>query len=126
MFNPYPADSKPFLNTLAPTPIQLSTFHHPYIDVLASPQLRSNIVVARLDDDQEDAFCHALHADGFTVWGSQPWDPMGWELSQNFVYQWGWLVDEDSIRYSNFWRFERGEMPLNTPPVAGEILGEIA
>ena len=37
---------------------------------------------------------------------------VGWEISQEFVDRWGWLVDEETIRTSNFWRIERGEAPL--------------
>jgi hypothetical protein len=124
IFNPYPAPSK--TNMLVPTPIQLSTFHHPYIDIIASPRFRENILLAGLDDEQEDRFCHALHDDGFTIWGSQPWNPMGWEASQQFVDLWGWMMDEETIQCSNFWRFERGDLPLVTPAVVGEILGEVA
>lgn len=51
---------------------------------------------------------------------------MGWEASQQFVDQWGWIMDEETIRYSNFWRFERGELPLVKPATVGEILGEVA
>ena len=125
-FNPYRAPSKSYSETLVPTPLQLSTFHHPYIDVLANPKFRDSILLAGLGDDQELEFCHALHEHGFTIWGSQPWNPMGWELSQAFVDQWGWLMDEESIRFSNFWRFERGELPLITCAIPGGILGEVA
>ncbi len=51
---------------------------------------------------------------------------MGWEVSQRFVDQWGWMMDDETIRCSNFWRFERGELPLVTAAAVGEILGEVA
>ncbi len=51
---------------------------------------------------------------------------MGWEASQQFVDLWGWMMDEETIQCSNFWRFERGDLPLVTPAVVGEILGEVA
>ena len=66
--------SKP--HTLCPTPIQLSTPHHPYLDVIAVPTMRDNIILAGLSDDQEDDVCRDLHNDSFTVWGAQPWNAM--------------------------------------------------
>ncbi|KAI9737871.1 MAG: hypothetical protein M1834_009241 [Cirrosporium novae-zelandiae] len=101
-----------FPPALTPTAVQITTIHHPYIDILASPSLRNNILLAQLTDEQEDQLCYDLTSMGFTVWGSQPWDPMGWEVSQDFIDKWGWLVDRDTVRFSNFWRRERGEEPL--------------
>ena len=126
VFSPYIAPSTSYSTTLAPTPLQLTTFHHPYIDVIASAKLRENILLADMGEEQEDDFCRSLHENGFVVWGSQPWNPMGWELSQGFVNKWGWMVDEETLRCSNFWRFERGELPLHNPHGPGEILGEVA
>ena len=113
IFNPFtPKDPAMLSSPLMPTPLQLSTWHHPYVDLLPSPSLRDNIVSASLDDAQEEQLCYDLHLIGFTIWGSQPWDPMGWEVSQEFVDSWSWLIDPETIRYSNFWRTARGELPL--------------
>lgn len=38
---------------------------------------------------------------------------------------WAWLMDNEIIRCSNFWRGERGEGPLVVPDLGGLILGEI-
>ena len=112
VFNPMCVAAVPPTHTLSPTKTQLSTFHHPFIDILASPSLRDNVLIATLSEEQEEIFCTDLHCNGFTVWGRQSWDPMGWEVSQEFCSKWGWLLDESTIRYSNFWRAERGELPL--------------
>lgn len=112
IFNPFPRPVESQTHTLSPTDLQLSTLHHPYIDVIASPSLRDNILSALLSDEQEEWLCVDLHCNGFSVWGSQPWSPFSWEASQGFVSRWGWLLDHDTIRYSNFWRAERGESPL--------------
>lgn len=61
-------------HTLSPTLIQLHTAHHPYLDVIAVPSFRENIIVAILSDEQEDELCLDMHQDSFTVWGSQPWN----------------------------------------------------
>lgn len=100
-------------HSLHPTIRQLQIPHHPYLDVLASASLRDNILIATLSDNQEDQLCMDLHTNGsVTVWGSQSWSSMGWEVSQDFVDRWGWILDDETIRSSNFWRVERGEPPL--------------
>ncbi|MCJ1403760.1 hypothetical protein MMC11_006983 [Xylographa trunciseda] len=114
IFNPFsPKDPAMASCPLMPTLLQLSTWHHPFVDLLPSPSLRDNILSASLDDTQEEQLCYDLHLIGFTIWGSQPWDPIGWEVSQEFVDNWSWLLDSETIRYSNFWRTGRGEPPLN-------------
>ena len=112
LFNPFPALSAHQNHSLAPTQTQLSTFHHPFIDLIASPSFRDNILKATLDDELDEMLCMDLHSTGFTVWGSQPWHPMGWEVSQEFANKWGWIMDEATVYYTNFWRAERGELPL--------------
>ncbi|MCJ1273495.1 hypothetical protein MMC21_001287 [Puttea exsequens] len=109
---PFPAKLE---NDLAPTAIQLSTPHHPYLDILTPRKLRDNIMLTLLDTSLEDSLCYDMHVGAFTVWGSQPWNSFGWEASQWFATTWGWLLDEDLIRTSNFWRGERGEPPLEIP-----------
>ena len=42
---------------------------------------------------------------------------MGWEVSQEFASKWGWLLDQETIQHSNFWRVERGEFPLQLEEV---------
>ena len=113
-YNPFPELTTPVPHSLNPTNLQLSTFHHPYLDTIASPSLRNNILIATLREDQEEQLCMDLHSNGsITVWGSQPWSSMGWEVSQNFADRWGWILDGETIRCSNFWRMERGEAPLH-------------
>lgn len=123
--NPFAAPSESFPGSLSPTPLQLRTYHHPFLDLIAPPDLRDNILIAVLEDDQEDHLCQSIHEDGLKVWGEQPWSPMGWEFSQSFVDQWAWLLDDGSINSSNFWRFERGEPPLKLPHAIPRI-AEIA
>ena len=72
--NPYPALA-PY--DVCPTPLQLSTPHHPYIDVIGPPSLRDNILLSVLTEEQEDQFCHDVHSSAFTIWGSQPWNALG-------------------------------------------------
>lgn len=112
LMNPFVAPSESFPESLKPTPLQLRTYHHPFLDMLAPSGLRDNALLAMLDDDQEDDLCRSFNHDGLRVWGGQPWSPVGWEFSQTFVDQWGWLLDAACVESSNFWRYERGEPPL--------------
>ncbi|KAL8944181.1 MAG: hypothetical protein Q9216_000605 [Gyalolechia sp. 2 TL-2023] len=112
LMNPFIAPSESFPQSLKPTPLQLQTYHHPFLDMLAPTGLRDNALLAMLDDDQEDDLCRSFHHDGLKVWGGQPWSPVGWEFSQSFADRWGWLLDAACVESSNFWRFERGEPPL--------------
>ena len=58
--------------------------------------------------------------------------PVAWEVTQAFATNWAWLLDEQTVRNSNFWRGERGEGPLVLPEferpamddISGAILGE--
>lgn len=116
--NPFTNPVASFPHTLSPTPLQLRSGHHPFVDVIASPTLRDNILLAVLNDEQEGQLCYSFHGgddNDLTVWGSQPWSPLGWEVSQGFVDTWGWLLDHETVRCSDFWRSERGEPPLRLP-----------
>ena len=72
--NPYPALTP---SDICPTPLQLSTPHHPYIDIISVPSLRDNILLSVLTDEQEDQLCYDMHSSAFTIWGSQPWNALG-------------------------------------------------
>lgn len=72
--NPYPALMPHDLN---PTPLQLSTPHHPYLDMIAPPSLRDNVLLSALTDEQENQLCFDMHSGSFTIWGSQPWSALG-------------------------------------------------
>ena len=114
LINPNPQLPTMLPHTLSPTNLQLRTLHHPYLDVIASPSLRDNILIATLSGQQEDQLCIDLHTNGsIMVWGNHPWSSLGWEVSQEFADRWGWLLDGETIRTSNFWRMERGDVPLH-------------
>lgn len=121
LVNPFIAPSESFPESLKPTPLQLRTYHHPFLDMLAPSGLRDNALLAMLDDDQEDELCRSFHHDGLRVWGGQPWSPVGWEFSQTFADQWGWLLDAACVASSNFWRYERGEPPLRLMSAAPAV-----
>ncbi|RDW74102.1 hypothetical protein BP5796_07544 [Coleophoma crateriformis] len=106
--------------SLRPTPVQQAIVHHPWIDLWPIPQMRDNLLLAGETYD-EDRLCNDLvefceipnEQTGLIVWG-EPWDPAGWEVSENFVRNWGWVVKGcvELLRSTNYWRKRRGESPL--------------
>ncbi|KAF6217692.1 hypothetical protein HO133_006519 [Letharia lupina] len=72
--NPYPGFAP---DDLSPTPLQLSTPHHPYLDMITPPSLRDNVLLSVMTDEQEDRLCYEMHRGSFTIWGSQPWNALG-------------------------------------------------
>ncbi|KAH8889168.1 hypothetical protein GQ53DRAFT_723354 [Thozetella sp. PMI_491] len=111
-------------DSLRPTPCQLSTPHHPWIDLLPFPRLRDNILYAiNLSNPlDEDALCldmvdiSDLSYDArysIVVWGS-PWDPNSWEVTPDFARKWGVLLRgcHDLLVSTNYWRLKRGERGL--------------
>lgn len=51
------------------------------------------------------------------IWGKRPWDPRGWEVGPNFARKWWFLMDDEILETSNFWRSQRGEDDMQPAPV---------
>jgi hypothetical protein len=104
---------------LQPTELQHATMHHPWIDLIPMPVMRENIFRRDADLFDEEELCHAmrgqapLYNPGLLVW-RDPWDPTGWEVTEDFVASWPWVVAgcADLLRSTNIWRARRGERPL--------------
>lgn len=109
---------------LAPTALQKTVKHHPWIDLLPFPKLRDNILQGlqsgQLDEDRlvDDLLCHFIDSAGtqtssLIIWGNS-WDMSGWELSQEFLAKWAFLFDgcREVLEATNHWRMQRSEMRL--------------
>lgn len=105
--------------SLQPTDLQHATPHHPWIDLLPMPALRDNILRQDVDSFDEEELCHAMRGNapernaGMLVW-RDPWDPTGWEVTEEFITSWGWVIVgcADLIHSTNSWRVRRGEKSL--------------
>ncbi|KAL5324868.1 hypothetical protein ACEPPN_005987 [Leptodophora sp. 'Broadleaf-Isolate-01'] len=105
---------------LRPTTIQRTIEHHPWIDLWPMPKMRDNLLLAG-DSYDEDQLCNDLvefgdvthEQTGLIVW-SEPWDSMGWEVSEAFLKKWAWTVRgcEELLHSTNYWRAKRGENPV--------------
>ncbi|KFA81084.1 hypothetical protein S40288_01029 [Stachybotrys chartarum IBT 40288] len=112
-------DAQSLPGGLQPTSFQYNIKHHPWIDLLPIPQLRDNLLQRPLDSYDEDELCRAFtgrghrRGNGVVVW-CEPWDPSGWEITEEFVQSWGWVIAgcSDLFRSTDLWRARRGERPL--------------
>lgn len=96
---------------IAPTQLQRKVPHQPYLDMLPWASLRDRLLKS-ISVINEGEIVLAMQAGCFKVWGSIAWDPMGWEVDEEFAKRWWFLMGDDIIRTTNFWRSQRGEMPL--------------
>ncbi|KAL2793493.1 hypothetical protein BJX66DRAFT_306012 [Aspergillus keveii] len=123
---------------LRPTVVQLSTPHHPWLDLIPFPQLRDNLILLgeSLDDTQlcfdmsgrgtaagvpDNRLGNAGGETGVIVW-RDPWDPSGWEVTETFLRRWGWVLRDctEVMRVTDRWRRVRGE-----PGLFRERVGEV-
>ncbi|KAK3381756.1 hypothetical protein B0H63DRAFT_476568 [Podospora didyma] len=104
-----PAPTPP--KSLQPTALQLTVVHNPLIDCIPFPSMRDRILSASAIIDMETLRNDVLTM-GFMCWGRRPWDARGWEIPAAFVDKWWWLLDEDIVAMTNFWREERADEVL--------------
>ncbi|VUC25155.1 unnamed protein product [Clonostachys rosea] len=108
---------------LGPTLLQLTVKHHPWIDLWPFPTMRDNILSCGEEyDDTElcldlvENYCGPSGMSGFRVWGD-PWHPRNWEISEEFLIKWGWVVAgcSEMLIATDYWRERRGEQTLFRP-----------
>ncbi|KAF4335513.1 light induced alcohol dehydrogenase Bli-4 [Fusarium beomiforme] len=69
-------DSLP--SSIAPTQLQKSVAHLSYLDMLPWASLRDRLLKS-LSIINEEEFARDMQYGSLKVWGTVPWDPMGWE-----------------------------------------------
>lgn len=114
-------------SSLVPTRLQLTTTHHPWLDLFPFPKMRDNLLLAvsfLSAGEEQQLFEDVMESDGnkdewtgLVVWG-EPWDPKSWEVSIPFLERWAWLINgcPEIIASTNHWRRRRGEGPITPPP----------
>ncbi|KAH8691515.1 hypothetical protein BGW36DRAFT_465243 [Talaromyces proteolyticus] len=108
--------------SLAPTQLQKSIIHHPWIDPFPLPTFRDTLLLASGLYDEEE-LCNDLVGQcgggqgqvGIIIWG-QPWDPHAWEMSEKFARKWHWLFGgcQELLDSTNYWRSQRGEPSMSS------------
>ncbi|KAK2594180.1 hypothetical protein QQS21_008119 [Conoideocrella luteorostrata] len=112
---------------MKPTELQLAVEHHPWVDFFPCPRMRDNFLRRVRDHGEDAAFEDALCADivdgasartpddvCLVTWG-KPWELSGWEVTENFLKKWPWLLEgcTELIASSNNWREARDLQALN-------------
>jgi hypothetical protein len=104
-----PSPSTP--RSLAATSLQRAIPHLSYVDILPFPSMRDRILNAVSIIDEDD-LCNDLVQEQIQCWSRFAWDSRGWELPASFVDKWWFLIDEEVVDSTNFWRRERGDPEL--------------
>ncbi|KAI1375040.1 hypothetical protein F4677DRAFT_424434 [Hypoxylon crocopeplum] len=109
--------------SLQPTALQRSTPHEPWIDLIPDKQMRDNAIIAMGTFTREDVEENVtssisgkptlLEMNGILAW-DEPWRVDGWELTEEFIKSWPFLVKGcwQMLESTNRWRAIRGEEPL--------------
>lgn len=127
-----PAAAAVVPSSLKPTTMQLTTRHHPWLDLFPFPRMRDNLLIAAgvlSPEEEQQLFTDVMESDGgkdewtgLVLWG-EPWDLQSWEVSLPFLKRWAWLVNgcPEIITSTNHWRRKRGEDAISAP---GFVLDE--
>jgi hypothetical protein len=109
--------------SLVPTPLQLSVPHDMWIDMLPHGTMRDNAIRMMGTFDVDELCCdlvgghfkgrNDLDLKGILVW-SDPWCVSGWEVTEGFLKNWGFLLKGcwEVLAATNRWRGKRGDEPL--------------
>lgn len=97
--------------SLTPTQLQKQIPHPSFVDILPFPGVR-NRLLRSLNVIELESLTEDLILDSFRVWGQVSWDSTGWEVSENFARKWWFLLDEQILATTNFWRRQRFEKEI--------------
>ncbi|KAL0933128.1 uncharacterized protein CTRU02_212091 [Colletotrichum truncatum] len=132
-----PAELLP--ETWKPTTAQILTPHHPLMDFLPWPDVRTRVIsLFSLPDAMRPPtargplglvnFAYDLEdtSEGVRIWGADPCDASNWEVGQTFFQRWWFVFDRSVIEQSNKWRRLRGAaalqlMPGSVSPVVDDV-----
>lgn len=101
---------------LIPTLQQQLIPHKSYVDMLPWCSLRDRILESQATMNELE-FVADMCSNDIKVWGRIPYDTTGWEIGPGFAKKWWFLIDENMIRTTNFWRAQRGEADLPFSPL---------
>lgn len=102
-------------SSLQPTPLQLRTPHHAYIDLIPSPTLRDTLIHAGFETANAflTAACtfvyEAEDLGQLTIWGQDYFNEMSWEFSEEVLKAWPNVLTAEWRDRANFWRRQRNE-----------------
>lgn len=101
-------------SALRPVKEQKEIPHLMHVDILPWPVLRANFL-KRMATINQFEFVADMQNDHLKVWGDEPDDMMGWEMSEEFIKKWWFLLDVSMLQTTNFWRRQQGLKALSFP-----------
>ncbi|KAF7965995.1 hypothetical protein HWV62_40523 [Athelia sp. TMB] len=102
--------------SLRPTLVQRTVPHESVIDRILHPELRDRMILLRGRFDLVD--CLYDYRQAITVHGDDVLAHSNWEISEKWLRQYGFLIDQPILNVSNKWRRERGEPELRLSDLA--------
>ncbi|KAF9569489.1 hypothetical protein CPC08DRAFT_813067 [Agrocybe pediades] len=99
--------------SLRPTPIQRTIPHESVVDCVLHPELRDRIIVNRHRLDLVDFMVD--HRREVRIHGDDVLAHTNWELGENFIRKYSYLIDPAVLSITNRWRRERGDSELASP-----------
>jgi len=97
-------------SSLRPTLVQRTVPHESVIDAILHPELRDRMILLRGRFDLVDCLHDYRHA--VTIHGDDVLAHGNWEISENWLLKYKYLVDPATLNHTNRWRRERGEHEL--------------
>ncbi|KAK9242948.1 hypothetical protein V1506DRAFT_545944 [Lipomyces tetrasporus] len=105
---PSTSDQSAIPPSLYPTQLQGIVPHIQYVDAIPFPSLRDSLLLqVHSGGFDEIEFCSDLLNNGFRIWGSDPTQPMAWEVTEEFAKKWRWLMDDSILDIAKFWSGQR-------------------
>ncbi|KAK2466350.1 hypothetical protein APHAL10511_001992 [Amanita phalloides] len=96
--------------SLRPTLVQRTVPHESVIDRILHPELRDRMILLRGRYDLVD--CLFDYRSAISIHGDDVLAHGNWELSEKWLRQYGFLIDQATLNVCNRWRRERGEAEL--------------
>ncbi|KAF9045892.1 hypothetical protein BDZ89DRAFT_1108753 [Hymenopellis radicata] len=97
-------------SSLRPTLVQRTVPHESVIDRILHPELRDRMILLRGRFDLVD--CLLDYRNAVTIHGDDVLAHSNWEISEKWLRQYGYLVEQATLNIMNRWRRERGEAEL--------------
>jgi hypothetical protein len=94
-------------SALLPTELQSRIPHLAFVAALPFAGLRDSILKALPYINYDELWRDSVSG-GFFIWGTIPWSPQGWEVTEEWAQKWWFLLDPEILATANFWRLQRG------------------
>jgi len=96
--------------SLRPTLVQRTVPHDSIIDTILHPELRDSMILLR--DRFDLAECTTAYLWATVIHGEDVLAHTNWEISEDWLRRYNFLVDDSLLNSANRWRRERGDVDL--------------